>query len=106
MKIQILSLLSFLCFISCKKHENLPNKFLGTWHDTEYIVPGKSSIKINADSTFYYRSHGCEGGSVSKGNWKIVGDSIELNSISSDTCYKMFPFIFCYPFEKAAKEIY
>ncbi|WP_291147868.1 hypothetical protein [Flavobacterium sp. UBA7680] len=103
MKCKEFYFLLFICLISCKKAEITPNKFLGTWYDTEYIVPGKSSIKINADSTFYYRSHGCEGGSVSKGNWKIVGDSIELNSISSDTCYKMFPFIFCYPFEKSSK---
>ena len=98
MKCKEFSLLLFICLISCKKSESLPNKFIGTWYDTEYIVPGKSSIKINADSTFDYRSRGCQGGSVSKGKWKIVGDSIELNSTSSDTCYRMFPFVYCTPF--------
>lgn len=100
MRIRLFCFLFLISFISCKKPEKPINKFAGTWYDTEYIIPGKSSIKINADSSFSYRSRGCDWGSVSKGKWKMVGDSIELNSTSSDTCYKMFPFVYCFPFGK------
>lgn len=30
----------------------------------------------------------------------MIGDSIELNSTTSDTCYRMFPFVECIPFGK------
>lgn len=98
MNLRIFSFLILFFLLSCKKSESLPNKFVGTWYDTEYIVPGRSSIKINLDSSFSYQSAGCQSRVISKGKWKIVGDSLELNSTSSDTCYKMFPFIFCIPF--------
>jgi hypothetical protein len=100
MGIRIFSFLLFVCLISCKKPESLPNKFAGTWYDTEYIVPGRSSFKINKDSSFSYRSAGCDWRVLSKGKWKIIGDSLELNSTSSDTCYRMFPFVECIPFGK------
>jgi len=100
MRIRIFSFLIFVCLISCKKPEILPNKFSGTWYDTEYIIPNNSIIKINKDSSFSYRSRGCDWRVLSKGNWKIIGDSIELNSTTSDTCYKMFPFVECIPFGK------
>ncbi|GIQ60521.1 hypothetical protein Flavo103_36570 [Flavobacterium collinsii] len=99
MKFRIITILVLVSLISCKKSESLPNKFVGTWYDTEYIIPSRSTLKINKDSTFKYESAGCDWRVISKGNWKIVGDSIELNSTSSDTCYKMFPFVNCKPFE-------
>ncbi|OMQ07975.1 hypothetical protein [[Flexibacter] sp. ATCC 35103] len=98
MKIRILAFLLIICLISCRKSEIPVSKFVGTWYDTEYIIPGESSIVIKKDSTFYYKSAGCDWRVVSKGNWKIIGDSIELNSTTSDTCYKMFPFIECISF--------
>jgi hypothetical protein len=100
MKIRILAFLSIICLISCRKSEIPVSKFVRTWHDTEYIVPGKSSIIIKKDSSFYYRSAGCDWRVISKGKWKIIGDSIELNSTTSDTCYRMFPFVECIPFGK------
>ncbi|PIF29636.1 hypothetical protein CLU81_0017 [Flavobacterium sp. 9] len=100
MKIRILAFSLMICLISCRKAEIPISKFVGTWYDTEYIVPGKSSILIKKDSSFYYKSAGCDWRVVSKGNWKIIGDSLELNSTSSDTCYKMFPFAECIPFGK------
>ncbi|KOP37445.1 MULTISPECIES: hypothetical protein [unclassified Flavobacterium] len=101
---RIFGIVLFAVFISCKKHDNLPNKFLGTWHDTEYIVPGKSSIKINTDSTFYYRSAGCDWRVFSKGKWRMIGDTIELNSTKIDTCYVAFPFADCIFFERQDKK--
>lgn len=98
MRIRIFSFLVLISLISCKKTEKPVNKFIGSWYDTEYIVPGISSIKINLDSSFSYRSAGCNWRVISKGKWKIVRNSLELNSTSSDTCYRMFPFIFCIPF--------
>ena len=100
MKSRILIFLSIISLISCRKSETPVSKFVGSWHDTEYIVPGKSSIIIKKDSSFYYRSAGCDWRVKSKGNWKIIGDSIELSSTTSDTCYRMFPFVECIPFEK------
>lgn len=99
MKIKILTVLLFLCFVSCKKKEVLPNKFIGTWYDTEYVIPNLSTIKINKDSSFAYNSAGCDWRTNSKGKWKIKGDSIELSSIVKDSCDKIFRFVDCSIFE-------
>lgn len=103
MKCKDFYFLLFICLISCKKVEILPNKFIGTWYDTEYIVPGKSSIKVNADSSFYYVSAGCDWRVFSKGKWRMVGDTIELSSTKIDTCYVVFPFVDCTFFERHNK---
>lgn len=104
MRVVIISFLLFAFFISCNKKQKPVNKFLGTWYGTEYIVPSESVLKINKDSSFSYKSAGCQWRVVSKGNWKIIGDSLELNSTSSDTCYKVFPFVFCISFGADAIE--
>lgn len=93
MKIRILTFLFFICFISCKKAEKLPNKFVGVWYDTEYIIPNKTILKINQDSTFDYQSAGCQWRVISNGKWKMIADTIELNNVKSDTCYRMFPLL-------------
>ncbi|KFF02710.1 hypothetical protein [Flavobacterium reichenbachii] len=103
MKFKAFSFLLFLCLISCQKKETPKNKFTGTWYDTEYIVPGKSSIKINADSSFNYRGAGCDWRVFSKGKWRMIGDSIELNSTKIDTCYIAFPFLDCTFFDRKDK---
>ncbi|MHC0443037.1 hypothetical protein [Flavobacterium sp. 3-210] len=103
MKYKEFCFLLFMCLISCKKTENPPNKFLGTWYDTEYIVPGKSSIKINADSTFNYRGAGCDWTVFSNGKWQMIEDSIELSSIKIDTCYVITPFVDCTFFDRKGK---
>lgn len=95
MKFRISTILVLVSLISCKKSESSLNKFGGTWYDTEYIIPNRSTLKINTDGTFKYASAGCDWRVISKGNWKRFGDTIELNSTSSDTCYRMFPFVEC-----------
>ncbi|TDO97127.1 hypothetical protein [Flavobacterium sp. 245] len=100
MKIKISILVLFLALISCKKAESPPNRFIGTWYDTEYVVPSLTRITIKKDSTFSCISGACTWQGFSQGKWKIVGDSIELNSTKSDTCYRMLPFVDCNPFEK------
>ncbi|MEO8239054.1 MAG: hypothetical protein ABI793_12155 [Flavobacterium sp.] len=104
MRIRIFTFLLIVFLVSCNTSETSINKFIGTWYDTEYIIPNRSVLKINKDSSFSYKSAGCEWRVISKGKWKIIGDSIELNSTSSDTCYKMFPFIECIPFGKYTKK--
>jgi hypothetical protein len=105
MTIRIFSFLLLICLISCKKAEVPVNKFVGTWYDTQYVIPNLSVFKINIDSIFSYTSGACNWKGFSKGKWKMVGDSIELNSINSDTCYAMFPFMDCVRFENPRKEI-
>jgi len=104
MTIRIFSLLILICFFSCKKTEVPVNKFVGVWYDTEYIVPGRYLLKINKDSTFSYKGAGCDWRVISKGKWKLVGDSIELNSTSSDTCYRMFPYTRCIKFGETRRK--
>ena len=99
MKNRILVFTIFIGLVSCKKAEIPVSKFVGIWYDTEYVIPTLSKLKINADSNFSYTSGACTWRGFSKGKWKMIGDSIELNSIKSDTCYRMFPFINCAPFD-------
>ncbi|MBB4804652.1 hypothetical protein HNP37_004749 [Flavobacterium nitrogenifigens] len=100
MRIKISILVLFLSLISCQKKEIPVNKFVGTWYDTEYVVPSLTIIKIKKDSTFSCTSGACTWRGFSRGKWRIVGDSIELSSIKSDTCYRTLPFVDCNPFEK------
>ncbi|MDY0989626.1 hypothetical protein BSF41_27150 [Flavobacterium sp. ACN2] len=104
MKIRISILILFIGLLSCEKKEIPKNKFVGTWYDTEYIVPGSHLLKINKDSTFSYKGAGCDWRVISKGKWKLVGDSIELNSTSSDTCYRMFPYTRCIKFGETRRK--
>lgn len=83
-------------FQSCKKKAD--ERFVRTWHDTEYIIPGHSTLNINSNFTFNYKAAGCQWRCFSKGKWNVIGDTIELNSIVSDTCYNMFPFAECLKF--------
>ncbi|RZJ55708.1 MAG: hypothetical protein EOO44_02240 [Flavobacterium sp.] len=91
-------ILLFFVLISCTKKPVVVNKFVGNWYDTEYRVPGRSVLKIKKDSSFSYKGAGCDWRIFSKGKWKMIGDSIQLTSINSDTCYRVMPFIFCKPF--------
>jgi hypothetical protein len=104
MMARIFSFLILICLVSCKEAEIPVNKFVGVWYDTEYIVPGRHSLKINKDSTFSYIGAGCDWRVISKGKWKLVGDSIELNSTSSDTCYRMFPYTGCIKFGETRRK--
>jgi len=88
-----------ISFFSCQKKIDNPNKkFIKTWYDTEYIVPGRTTLEINSDCTFNYNAAGCQWRCFSKGNWKVVGNTIELNSTTIDSCYNMFPFAECIKF--------
>ncbi|MFD1604312.1 hypothetical protein ACFSJW_24820 [Flavobacterium artemisiae] len=101
-----LTLAILFLFISCNKktESEIENKFVKTWYDTQYIVPGRSELIVKKDSTFNYTSAGCDWRVFSKGKWKIKGDSIELTSSKIDTCYMAFPFIDCGFYERKDKE--
>lgn len=98
MTFKILFFLLSILFLSCNNQGGKSNKFIGSWYDTDYIIPSNANIKINSNNTFNYKSRGCQWSVISKGEWKINGDSIELNSIRIDTCYSMYPFIECLTF--------
>ncbi|MGV8993357.1 MAG: hypothetical protein ACOH1O_04590 [Flavobacterium sp.] len=91
----ILILVLILLMVSCRNAKDESKKFIGKWHDTEYIIPTEGFIEFKSDSTFYYRSDGCMWRSISKGSWKLYNDTIELNSGKIDTCYYTFPFVKC-----------
>lgn len=98
MKFKTLFFLLPIIFFSCNNQRKNSNKFIGTWYDTDYIIPSRAIIKINPNNTFNYKSRGCQWSVISKGKWEIKGDSIELNSTNIDTCYNMYPFIECISF--------
>lgn len=102
---QIFYFLLLLSLVSCKESETVPNKFIGKWFDTEYIVPMKASIEIKSDSTFSYSSSSCQWKSLSKGSWKISKDTIELTSSKIDTCYRAFPFMHCLKFGQEVQTV-
>lgn len=91
----LMVLVLILLMLSCKNAEDESKKFIGKWHDTEYIIPTEGFIEFKSDNTFYYRSDGCMWRSISKGSWKLYNDTIELNSGKIDTCYFTFPFVKC-----------
>ncbi|MBF4507620.1 hypothetical protein IRZ83_13170 [Flavobacterium sp. JLP] len=97
---RIFSFLLFIGLISCKKTEVHVNKFVGTWYDTEYVIPNLTIIKIKEDSTFSCVSGACTWHGFSRGKWKVTGDFIELNTVKIDSCYDVFPFFSCRFFDK------
>ena len=104
MKYKFFIIIAFISFFqSCKKKAD--EKFVRTWHDTEYIILGKTTLKINPDFTFNYSASGCMWRCFSKGKWNVNKDTLELNSTSIDTCYNMFPFADCPKFGKNKKII-
>lgn len=85
----ILPLVILILFTSCKK--DLPKeienpKFVRTWYDTVQGMPYRAKLIINANKTFEFSDHGCQSGSKSYGNWKIVNDTITLKSIKPKGC--------------------
>ena len=99
----LLILVLILLTVSCKNAEDESKKFVGKWHDTEYIIPTKGFIEIKSDSTFFYRIAGCGWRSISKGSWILYHDTIELISGKIDTCYYTFPFVKCVEVDELVK---
>ena len=89
---RFLSLLSILCILnSCKKEEkkiivDKDFKFIKEWQSKKIIIPGNSFIKIKPDHTFEYDAAGCQWRCNSFGKWKVINDTLILNSIPSKEC--------------------
>jgi hypothetical protein len=76
----ILSVLS----ISCKNESE--DIFIREWQSKKIIIPHKAYLKINSDHTFEYRDAGCQWRCNSFGKWKVMNDTLILNSIPSKEC--------------------
>ena len=87
-----LSLLSILCFFnSCKKEEkkvvaDKDAKFIREWQSKKIVIPHTSYIKIKPDHTFEFKDAGCQWRCNSFGKWKVINDTLILNSIPSKEC--------------------
>ena len=81
--------LIIIIFTSCKNHEDesiSKNEFIKEWQSRKSIVPHRAYLKIKPDNTFEYKSSGCQWSSNSFGTWKIIKDTLILNSIPSKEC--------------------
>ena len=80
-----LIILCVFTLTSCKTSTVRNNKLCPVASAKVYTLSNgfcSSSIFINSDSTFLYE-RGCEGSSrITLGQWKIIGDSIELEPLS------------------------
>ena len=81
----------FLLFIntSCQKHNDndaSKNEFVKIWQSRKSIIPHRAYLNIKSDSTFEYKDSGCQWSSNSFGTWKIINDTLILNSIPSKEC--------------------
>lgn len=78
-----------IIFTSCKKHNDndvSKNEFVKIWQSRMSIIPHRAYLNIKPDSTFEYNDSGCQWSSNSFGTWKIINDTLVLNSISSKEC--------------------
>ena len=82
-------ILFLVSFLSCKNSEekiNIEDKFIREWQSKKIVIPGKSFLKINPNYPFEYKSAGCQWRCNSFGNWKVINDTLILNSIPSKEC--------------------
>lgn len=103
MTIKTLSLAILIFSISCKKTENTPKNFAGTWYDTGYEAENKTILNILPDKTFLYNGGSSSWTGFSNGTWKMIGDTIELSSAKMEDCYNVFPFSDCSSADKNSK---
>ena len=78
-----------IIFISCNKHNDndvSKNEFVKIWQSRKSIIPHRAYLNIKPDSTFEYNDSGCQWSSNSFGTWKIIKDTLILNSIPSKEC--------------------
>ncbi len=68
------------------------NAFIGEWTSVEKVIPYRSKLIINKDSSFSYKFGACLSEGFSNGSWTINGSSIFLNSVEPDSCYYLMDF--------------
>ncbi len=71
-----------MCF-SCKKNDD---KFVKEWQSKKIIIPHTAYLNIKSDHTFEYKDSGCQWRGNSFGNWKVINDTLILNSVPSKDC--------------------
>lgn len=85
----LLILSTIILLLSCRNDKNkiLENKFEYKW----YSLDGNLTIKN--DKTFEFNRFTCISQSISKGYWKILNDTLILNSYDPKDCYFKEDFI-------------
>lgn len=76
-------------FLSCKNNEKniiREKKFIKEWISRKSIIPHTAYLKINPDHTFKYNDRGCQWETNAFGNWRLVNDTLILNSLPSKKC--------------------
>ncbi len=63
------------------------DKYLGVWHSTDRHFEYSTDLKIDSMNNFTYEGGACESSFLSKGSWKLNGDTIVLNSFQPEECY-------------------
>jgi hypothetical protein len=78
-----ISIVFLLVFVSCRNETKkiIPTKFERTW----YSIDG--NLKIDSLNTFEYVRFTCVSRSISKGKWRILNDTLILNSNPPHGCY-------------------
>ena len=76
---------------SCKKKEevkiNISEKFIREWESVKTIIPHKDYLLIKSNQTFEFHGRACTSFYESFGKWKVVNDTLILNSIKK--AYKL-----------------
>ena len=63
------------------------DKYLGVWHSTDRHYEYSADLKIDSMNNFIYDGGACTWSFLSKGSWKLNGDTIVLNSFEPTECY-------------------
>jgi hypothetical protein len=83
-----IAVLGFLLFLSCeKKSDPISNDFQRKW----YSING--NLTINSNNTFEYIRFNSISNSISKGKWKIINDTLVLNSFEPKGCFFLENFV-------------
>ena len=89
-KIRNIILFLIITFFSCKKKEevkmNINEKFIREWESVKTIIPHKDYLLIKSDQTFEFHGGACTSFYESFGKWKVVNDTLILNSNKSKKC--------------------
>lgn len=95
MKKQIIYILTLIFIVSScisknnidKSTEQQIDKYLGVWHSTDRQYEYSADLRIDSMNIFIYEGGACACSFLSKGSWKLSGDTIVLNSFQPKECY-------------------
>jgi len=95
MRKQIIYILTLVFIVSScisksnndKSNKEQIEKYLGVWHSTDRHYEYSADLKIDSMNNFIYEGGACACSFLSKGSWKLSGDTIVLNSFQPNECY-------------------